>query len=129
MWDGERLIREQTTRYSAGVGVSEEERNYTYEPATIALLAERRRWWALAPGAASLVSQSAMGSPAGGSGRSVIRTLTRDTGWLFHESAHDGSAGVLLFPDGRVAEHADIDPWGRLGQNTHAQRTSFRARM
>lgn len=120
-WDGEQLIREQTSRYTAGVLDSEEERNYAYEPGTVALLAERRRWWTPTAATTNGDGEAADGSlTAGGH-----RTLTRDTGWLFHESAHDGSASVLLFPDGRVAEHADIDPWGRLGQN-HRSGTHWR---
>jgi RHS repeat-associated protein len=109
-WDGERLIREQTTHFAPDGRQLEEERSYAYEPRTIGLLGERRRQWALTPTDSSRVPS---------------RTLTLDTGWLFHEAAHDGSVSVLLFPDGRVAESADVDPWGRLGQN-HRSDTRWR---
>lgn len=126
-WDGEQLIREQTSHYVAGVVNSEEERNYAYEPGTVALLAERRRWWTPTTSAANGSATNGGAPPTSESLTAAItnRTLTRDTGWLFHECAHDGSASVLLFPDGRVAEHADIDPWGRLGQN-HRSGTHWR---
>lgn len=116
-WDGERLVREQTMRYAPDGGQVEDQRHYAYEPGTIALLAERRQRWTLNTNGEGMASTESSGTPT--------RTLTSDTGWLFHEAAHDGSVGVLLFPDGRVAEHADIDPWGRLGQN-HRSETLWR---
>src|SRR5690606_34938922 len=115
-WDGERLVRARTRTVDADGEHVEEDHSYAYEPGSDLLLAERRRVW----------TSKADERPASPSNeRLTSRTLTHDTGWLFHESAADGSVNVLLFPDGRIAEQADIDPWGRLGP-AHRSQTLWR---
>lgn len=103
VWDGERLTRERT-EIPRENGVAVSERHYVYVPSTVAVVAERRLDWFEFDGA---------------------RSEETDSGWLYHESADDGSPSLLLSADGRVVERADITPWGRLGPR-HRSTTRLR---
>ncbi len=102
-WDSESLIREHTVQYAEGGPTNVSERSYAYEP-TGAMLAERRHSW----------------SELGGARFDEV-----DSGWLYHESAYDGSPSLLLSARGQVVERADLDPWGRL-RSTHKSNTQLR---